>query len=82
MLVRFASAKLSTFYEIHNICAKKTFDKFAAGLGLGLADTKDKSPGQRLCIGVPKALHWRCHDLKCMVRTKKQWVRTGTAPTY
>lgn len=59
MLVRFATAKLSTFWDIHNICTKKSFDKFRKGLGRaleqGLPALKGKAPGQSPYIGAATA---------------------------
>lgn len=54
MLVRFATAKLSTFWDIHNICTKKSFDKLRA-LEQGLPALKGKAPGQSPYIGAATA---------------------------
>ena len=55
MLVRFATAKLSTFWDIHNICTKKSFDKFRKALEQGLPALKGKAPGQSPYIGAATA---------------------------
>ena len=55
MLVRFASAKLSTFYDIHNICTKNLLTNFGRALDQGLPALKGKAPGQSPYIGAATA---------------------------
>lgn len=51
MLVRFATAKLSTFWDIHNICTKNLLTNF----GRALEHLKGKAPGQSPYIGAATA---------------------------
>ena len=53
--MRFATAKLSTFWDIHNICTKKLVTNFGRALEQGLPALKGKAPGQSPYIGAATA---------------------------
>lgn len=55
MLVRFATAKLSTFWDIHNICTKNLLTNFGRALVQGLLALKGKAPGQSPYISAATA---------------------------
>lgn len=55
MLVRFATAKLSTFWDIHNICTKNLLTNFGRALDQGLPALKGKASGQSPYIGAATA---------------------------
>lgn len=59
MLVRFATAKLSTFWDIHNICTKNLLKNlltnFGRALEQGLPALKGKASGHSPYIGAATA---------------------------